>query len=58
MTIPNLPNQTPSLDLLPASQLVVEPICSWRSQNNPQLELKVFGESIRYSAYNHHPGIK
>lgn len=62
MTIPNQPttNQAPcSLDLLPANQLVVEPICSWRL-SAPYLEVKVSndGESIRYSVYNHHPGIR
>ena len=65
MAIPNLhpvanTNQTPCLDLVPASQLVVDPICSWRSEGNPNLEFKVTsdGENIRYSVYDHHPNIR
>lgn len=64
MTVPNLnspanTNQASCLDLIPASQLVVEPICSWRL-SDPQLELKVSsdGKNIRYSVYNHHPSEK
>ncbi len=59
MTIPNLNSANnatlvPCLDLVPANQLAVEPICSWRL-NDPQLELKVSRdrENIRYSVCNH-----
>lgn len=47
------------MELLPANQLAVEPICSWRL-NVPYLELKVSSDrkNVRYSVYNHHPGVK
>lgn len=61
MAIPNLnsaannTNQVPCLDLVPANQLVVEPICSWRLID-PLLELKVSrgNKNIQYFVYNHY----
>ncbi|VHO02848.1 hypothetical protein [Candidatus Rhabdochlamydia sp. T3358] len=67
MTIPNFNpstnhvNQTLcDLDLIPASQLAIESICSWRLQRDATLEFKIFrdDESIRYSVYNHYSSAK
>ncbi|MDR2539443.1 MAG: hypothetical protein LBC45_02345 [Chlamydiales bacterium] len=64
MGIPNLnlpgnSNQAPCLDLVPANQLVVEPLCSWRL-TDPLLELKVSrrDKNMQYFVYDHYSSTK